>query len=151
MTQRKFTAEELTTLNNFKNFFDLLGIPFNIKDLENSDMQVEFKKPSFEYCLQPGNIMKFDNKGEKYFAIVLNDNRCVYVDKSGVIKGYLVNPTMDTPYKALEIRKPTANNFKLVDFDAMDLVWKRPVDKIKKSLSDIEKELGLTPGSLEIM
>lgn len=150
MSQRKFTAEELATLNQVKNFFDLLGIPFNVKDLEKSDMQARCKTPSFEYSIQPGYILKFEDMGKKRFAIAITSNRLVHVDEFGKIKGYLVNPTMDAPYKVLEVRQPDSENFKLVDFDSMNLVWKRPVEKVKKSLTDIEQQLGMEPGTLEI-
>lgn len=150
MQQRSYTNDELKALKQFSNLMEWLGIPVDLTK-DDPNVHVEMKTPSFQYSIQPGYIFKFENKGEIYFAICLTANRSIYVDKNGVIKGYLVNPTSDVPYKVLEVRQPTVEHFKLTDFDLMNLVWTRPVDKVKKSIADIEKELGLTPGSLEIM
>ena len=150
MQQRSYTNEELKALQQFSDLMGWLGIPIDLSK-NDPNVHVEMKTPSFEYSIQPGFIIKFENKGETYFAICLTANRSIYVDKNGMVKGYLVNPTPDTPYKVLEVRQPTTEYFKLTDFDSMNLIWTRPVEKVKRSIADIEKELGLAPGSLEIM
>ena len=150
MQQTKFSPEESAAIKQFSNFLNGLGIPFDLS-MEDPDIHVEMKTPSFEYSVHPGYIIKCEIKGEYHFAIALTPSRSIYMDKTGQVKGYLASPTQDNPYKVVEVRRPTSEYFKLSDFDNMELMWKRPADKVKKSIADIEKELGLTPGTLEIL
>lgn len=151
MSQRKFTLEEQAALDRLSNFLYTLGIPFDVKQVKDLDIKEDTKIPSFDYSCQPGNILKIANKDDYFYAIVLTNNRFIYFDKYANMKGYLSDLTENIPFKVLEVRKPTSENFALSNYDNMELIWKRPVEKIKRSIADIEKELGLTPGSLEIM
>lgn len=113
---------------------------------DNSDIN-----SSFENALKPGRIVKLEISGVCYLGIILSSKTIVYVSFDGQIKGYLNNYTMDKPYKIDCIIEPSPESFQLKDYKKMKYVWIRPQAKpVKKSVAEIEKELGLTPGTLEI-
>lgn len=151
MQQRKFTPEEQVALERLSKLMHTLGIPFYVQQIKDLDIEEDTKMPSFNYSCQPGNILKIANQDDYFYAIVLTKDRFIYFDKFANMKGYLSDLTENIPFKVLEVRKPTSEDFALSNYDNMELIWKRPVEKIKRSIADIEKELGLTPGSLEIM
>ena len=69
---------------------------------------------------------------------------------SGEIKSYLTNFTQKSPFVFNSIRRPSVNHFRLDEYDKMDLIWENKV-KVTKTIQEIEKELGLTPGTLSII
>lgn len=105
---------------------------------------------SFKDVTKPGYIVELKINESTYFGIILDSKTIVYVNKQGAIKGYINNYTENIPYKIIAIYKPTIEHFKLSDYQNMSVVWEQTKPKIKKSKSEIEKELGLEPGTLEI-
>jgi hypothetical protein len=97
----------------------------------------------------PGYYVKLQGE-DIYYGIIVDAKHMIYFDKSGNKVKYLRNYTTDHPFKILEIRKPTDDFFKFNDMDQMPIIWTRPAEKVKKTIADIEKELNLTPGTLEI-
>lgn len=107
---------------------------------------------SFIDALKPGRIIEFLLGKEQLFGIVLESYTIVYITKQGQIKGYLNNYSINLPYKIVRIYQPDKVHYQLKDYKLMSVVWERPKEeKVKKSIADIEKELGLAPGTLEIL
>lgn len=121
-------------------------------DKENNSEELSLKD-MFKKNLLPGRIVELDVNGEIHFGFILESNIIVYITKQGQIKGYLTYCTMDLPYKILRILIPKRGHFRLKDCDEMTVAWERPKKPVtvKKTISDIEKELGLNPGTLEII
>lgn len=119
----------------------------HIEKEERSDSKNDFKA-----ALLPGRIVELEIKGERRLGFILTSGTIVYTNDQGEIKGYLNGFTMDYPYKIQRILIPTTNCFQLKDYKKMQVAWSRPIETvtIKKSVSEIEKELGLAPGTLEI-
>lgn len=120
--------------------------------LKNTNHYSELCELGAIEAIKPGRIVELEIKGQRYFGIILSCNTIVYITEKGEIKGYLNNYTIDHPYKINKILCPTSKYFQLKDFDKMLVMWERPIKPttIKKSISEIEKELGLEPGTLEI-
>lgn len=119
----------------------------SIKKEKNSDVKDEFKA-----ALLPGRIVELEVKGQRCLGFILTSGTIVYTNDQGQIKGYLNGFTMDHPYRIQRILIPTTNCFQLKDYNKMQVAWCRPIETVtvKKSVSEIEKELGFAPGTLEI-
>lgn len=119
----------------------------SVKKEKSSDIKDEFKA-----ALLPGRIVELEVKGQRCLGFILTSGTVVYTNDQGQIKGYLNGFTMDHPYKVQKILIPATNCFQLKDYNKMQVAWCRPIETItvKKSVSEIEKELGLAPGTLEI-
>lgn len=123
----------------FESIFSGKPYPFTVKN-ENST-----KSP-----LIPGRIVTFKIDDSPYFGFILQSDIIVYIDKTGKFQGYLTNCTLDKPYKIDKVFTPTKDHFKLSECNNMNLEWSRPLEKVFKTISEIEKELGLVQGTLEI-
>lgn len=107
----------------------------------------------------PGRIVLLEIRGQKYFGFILSSRTIAYVDTKGQLKGYLTYPNkqvMDcddkSPYKIKKILVPTTSHYLLTDYEKMPVAWSSEKERIpvRKTVSEIEKELGLDPGTLEI-
>ena len=104
----------------------------------------------FEAALKPGNIAIMKQGEIKMCGIILPNQTMVKISADGKVTGYMSQFTANSPLVIEAIYRPTEEHYALHDYRNMQLVWKRPVDKVKKSMREIEEALGLTPGSLEI-
>lgn len=106
---------------------------------------------TFESALIPGRIIVFEDGDKIRYGFIIKSNIIVYVNSKGEIQGYLKNFTKDSPYKINRILIPTDEKFKLTECSEMLVAWKRkdPII-VKKTKEEIEKALGLEPGTLEI-
>lgn len=105
--------------------------------------------------LAPGYIVKFTKHDTVYLGVVICDNNVMYMTTDGYVKGYVGNFTDCAPFVVEAIYKPSSEHFVVHELDKMEIVYqkstkKEPV-KVNKSISDIEKELGLEPGTLNIV
>ena len=61
------------------------------------------------------------------------------------------SPKNGSFYQVKKIFVPTPHCFKLSDYTKMDVAWPKVKNKVvKKTIAEVEKELGLEPGTLEI-
>lgn len=93
--------------------------------------------------LKPGYYVVFNKDNVTYYGIVLSNYRIIYFTSKGQLMGYC-----STKCDIKKIYKP-GTYYALTDLDQMELVWEAP-KKVTKSISEIEKALGLEPGTLEI-
>lgn len=145
-------ASSVVFCNNF------LKIPV-ISDMDELFKKVTCKKEkqegspnnTFESALKPGRIIVFEDGDKTRYGFIIKPNIIVYVNSKGEIQGYLKNFTEDNPYKVTQILIPTDEKFKLTECSEMLVAWKRkdPII-VKKTKEEIEKALGLEPGTLEI-
>lgn len=125
----------------------------SLKDI-TSDKNIE--KPAVDESVnltdivEPGDWVSFTIKNEPYFGLAILNDALLYMTPSGEIKGYLTNFTQKSPFVFNSIRRPSDKHFRLDEYDKMDLIWENKV-KVKKTIQEIEKELGLTPGTLSII
>lgn len=88
-------------------------------------------------------------------GFIISSGTIIYANNKGEIKGYL-RGCLDSPkdgnfYQVKKIFVPTPYCFKLSDYKKMDVAWPKVKNKVvKKTVSEIEEELGLEPGTLEI-
>lgn len=105
----------------------------------------------FEDAIQPGCLVAMSNGDKKVMGVVLADGTLMRVSAEGQILGYTSGYTKDTPYKILAVYRPTEEVYALHEYNKMPVMWKRPeVKKVSKTIADLEKELGLAPGTLVI-
>lgn len=136
---------------------DLFAEQFNkISDKEKEDINFN-PINDFKSEFLPGRIVLLEINGQRYFGFILSSNTIVYVNNKGQIIGYLngclSKYEINSPYnKIKQILIPTATCYQLKDYAKMQVAWSKVEKKvtIKKTISEIEKELGLTPGTLEI-
>ena len=112
----------------------------------NNDFKSEFL---------PGRIVQLIVKDQEYFGFIISSKAIVYVNNKGEIKGYLSgcfnSPKNGSFYQVKKIFVPTPHCFKLSDYTKMDVAWPKIKNKVvKKTIAEVEKELGLEPGTLEI-
>lgn len=119
--------------------------PLHIKISSEVDQEC-----SLEAALEPGNIAIMKQGETKMCGIVLPNQVMIKVSADGKITGYMNQFTANSPLVIEAIYRPTEEHYALHDYRNMQLVWKRPAEKVKKSMREIEEALGLTPGSLEI-
>ncbi len=100
--------------------------------------------------VQSGDWVSFTIKNKQYFGLAILNDVLLYMTPAGDIMGYLTNFTNKTPFVFNSIRRPNKDVFKLDEYDKMELVWENK-PKVKKTIQEIEKELGLTPGTLSII
>lgn len=113
----------------------------------------EDKESNFHKELVPGRIVQFENAGMIRYGIVLNNGTVMHFSGSNLAaSGYINNITEDRPYRVVRILKPTSKYYNLKDVSNMEVAWERKVrkPKVTKTITEIEKELGLAPGSLVI-
>lgn len=136
-----YSFEELTK-NIEDKLFQLLGI-------KNEDKAPKTEEEKFKEALVPGRIVELDNG---YLGFIVTPEVIMYSNRQGQIKGYLTNFTVDFPYEIKRILIPTSEYYQLKDYNKMKAAWthkQKPVT-VKKSISEIEKALGIKPGTLEI-
>lgn len=104
---------------------------------------------SFDDSLRPGYIVEFDTENVAY-GIVLDNGMIVCLNKDGKVSGYLKKFTAETPCKIVGIYKPTDEAYTFRSLKNMEKVWAPKKEKVTYTKSEIEKLLGLEPGSLEI-
>lgn len=112
------------------------------------------EESDFYQELLPGRVVKFENAGMVRYGIVLSNGTVMHFSGSNLAaSGYINNITPDRPYHVASILKPTSEYYNLKDVNNMEVAWKRPVKKSKRDMTiqDIEKKLGLEPGSLNIV
>lgn len=113
----------------------------------------EDKESNFHKELVPGRIVQFENAGMIRYGIVLSNGTVMHFSGSNLAaSGYINNITEDRPYRVVRILKPTSKYYNLKDVSNMEVAWERKVckPKVTKTITEIEKELGLAPGSLVI-
>lgn len=107
----------------------------------------------------PGRIVLLEIRGQKHFGFILSSRTIAYVDTKGQLRGYLTYPDKrvmecddKSPYKVKKILVPTTSHYLLTDYEKMPVAWSSEKERIpvRKTVSEIEKELGLDPGTLEI-
>lgn len=104
--------------------------------------------------LVPGRIVQFENAGMIRYGIVLSNGTVMHFSGSNLAaSGYINNITPERPYMVRRILKPTSTCFNLKDIESMEVAWEHRYKKPKTNMTiqDIEKQLGLEPGSLNIM
>lgn len=112
------------------------------------------KDNDFYQELVPGRIVRFENAGMIRYGIVLSNGTVMHFSGSNLsASGYINNITPERPYIVSQILKPTNEHFNLKEAEFMETVWERTPKKSKTSMTvqDIEKQLGLEPGSLNIV
>lgn len=112
------------------------------EDLKNKLEELQ-KDPFY-----PGRVIRIQVGTEVCFGILLTESKCIYFNEQGQIKGYATNLNLESD-KILGIYEPTEEHYKVQDYKNMDVIWERK-NNVKKSIAEIEKELGLDPGTLEI-
>lgn len=123
----------------------------NINTKLNQKELNDLNEKLFKEAIQPGFIAELEINNQRHLGIILTSNTIIYINDKGEIKGYINNFTKDDPYKINCIVSPTKEFFKLKDYNSMPVIWKRKKPAtIKKSIKEIEKDLGLQPGTLEI-
>lgn len=135
----KFNKKEYVSNNILEQFDNIL------RDISTGSPVLE----EFKSNIIPGRIVEFNIDEQKYFGFILSSQNIMYVNTKGEVKGYLNGFTMDNPYKIDRILVPTTNHYQLKDYNNMSVAWQRPI-VVRKTVSEIEKELGLTPGTLVI-
>lgn len=147
-----FSKTEPSDISAMEQFEKILGKNKNKEDnVTNTNLTNAFKA---EFL--PGRIVRLEIRGQKYFGFILSSKTIAYVNYKGELKGYLndcLNTfTVDCPYKIYQILIPTASCYQLKDYGRMQVAWPKIEKKItvKKTIAEIEKELGLDPGTLEI-
>ena len=95
----------------------------------------------------PGFILDINIGTEIIHGIVLANKALMLIDpKTHTVKGYLKEYTDTIPYIVERIRKPIIDAYKYSS--DMPVVWERKKKTTKLSISEIEKALGLEPGTL---
>lgn len=110
----------------------------------------ETSKSEFMESLIPGYYIVFDKMGETYYGVMITTRIAMIFDSKRNNMSYLTNFTENEPYCILKVCKPNDKYFRAKDIEFMDVVWSRPKNRIKKSISEIEALLQLEPGTLEI-
>ena len=148
-THRHTDLEKLAkSKNSFDNLPDFFKTALeNINNPKSDDVDEKFEK-----AIQPGRIIELDINDQRYLGIILTSKSIMYTNSKGEIKGYINNFTMNNPYKIKRILIPTDKYFQLKDYSLMPIAWQRPIEQavVKKTVAEIEKELGLAPGTLVI-
>lgn len=145
------TANINPTISN--RFEDMINNKQNV----NKTVSINKTIHDFKKAFQPGRIVQLTVKGNEYFGIILCSNTIMYMDKKGLTKGYLNidfdKLFTDENYTIHKILVPTLTCFSLAEYKQMCVAWsneKKEATKVKKTKAEIEKELGLSPGTLEI-
>lgn len=122
-----------------------------ITNTEDAITMLKNEKPktraenSFDSNIQPGYLVNFECMGEKYKGIIMANKDIMYYNcTTNKVEGTIGNYTENSPYIITSIERPTEES------DLYEVVWSATPHKVKKSISEIENELGLTPGTLEI-
>lgn len=127
----------------------------DVRTFENSIQLMEYlgltSINSLQDAMQPGYYVIVNNEQETYYGVILDKSHILCFNAQGVMTKYIVKYTDDKPDKIMKICKPSDKYFKAKDIHNMEVVWERQKPKVKKTLSDIEKELNLEPGTLEIL
>lgn len=106
---------------------------------------------SIQDAMHPGYYVVINNEQETYYGVILDKSHILCFNAQGVMIKYIIKYTDDKPDKIMKICKPSDKYFKAKDIHNMEIVWERQKPKVKKTLADIEKELNLEPGTLEIL
>lgn len=127
----------------------------DIRTFENSIQLLEYLGlttiNSLQGAMQPGYYVVVSNAQETYYGVILDKSHILCFNAQGIMIKYIVKYTDDKPDKIMKICKPSDKYFKAKDIHNMEVVWERQKPKVKKTLADIEKELNLEPGTLEIL
>ena len=97
---------------------------------------------SFGNSLIPGCFVDFEDYAIPGF-ITAERNLAVFAQTDGEWN-IISNFTEDCPRKITRIYSADRNG-------NTTTIWERPIEKVKKSISEIERAMGLEPGSLEII
>lgn len=140
-----FSDKPETYFENIPDFFK--STLENTKSKKSEDVYESFNK-----AIQPGRIVELEINEQRYLGVILTSHTIMYINSQGEVKGYINNFTMDNPYKIKKILVPSDKVFQLKDYRRMIVAWKRPIERVtvRKTIAEIEKELGLKPGTLEI-
>lgn len=120
---------------------DYLQLIDSLSNKENCSTKLDFN----QYI---GHIIMFTKNDITYYGIILCNNIIIYFDNKGKLTGYISNLVFEHPYKIIGIYKPNQSAFTLNDIDKMECVYKNLPKKVTKTISELEKELGLEPGTL---
>lgn len=154
MDNYKQIRELVDTLlsNDIQGFYDKLNYYTKNINTKKPDTQPASENNFYDE-IKPGRIVVLEVKGEKYFGFILTGGIIIYTNEKGEIKGYLKNYTSDHPYKIEKILIPTKECYQLQNYKSMTVAWTRPSKPVivTKTISELEKELNLEPGSLQIV
>lgn len=127
----------------------------DVKSFDNSTNLFEYLSlvtiNSIQDAMCPGYYVVINNEQETYYGVILDKSHILCFNAQGVMTKYIIKYTDDKPDKIMKICKPSDKYFKAKDIHNMEIVWERQKPKVKKTLADIEKELNLEPGTLEIL
>ena len=155
---KTINLSELSNPKTFENFVtcltngDLDGALNAIRTLVEDNENSQSNNSTFEKELKPGRIVKFKFKNTVLYGIIVQGGGIYKINAKGQIEGYIQNYTANVPLEAVAIYEPSKDVFCLHEIEKMKVCWKAVMPKktVRKSKQDIEKELGLEPGSLEI-
>ena len=119
------------------------------KKNNSEEESLEEKSGTFKDAIIPGYIVKFAIDDLDY-GVILANRMIVCFGNDGRVKGYLKKFTQDTPRPIAGIYKPTEEAYGFSKTDKMIPVWVAPTQEVVYTMEDIEKKLGLEPGSLKI-
>lgn len=122
----------------------------SINDFDELMNILGFNMSTFKTFINSGNYIILEKLNQIYYGIIINHTHAMIFDSTGNNISYISNFTENEPYKILKVCKPSDIYFKVKDIDNMEVLWERPKNRVKKSISEIEKELNLEPGTLEI-
>lgn len=148
---------ESKTFTLFVSANDILPIikGSDVKSFDNSTTLFEYLSlttiNSMQEAMHPGYYVVINNEQETYYGVILDKSHILCFNAQGVMTKYIIKYTDDKPDKIMKICKPSDKYFKAKDIHNMEIVWERQKPKVKKILADIEKELNLEPGTLEIL
>lgn len=148
---------ESKTFTLFINTNEILSIVkgSDVKSFDNSTRLFEYLNlttiNSIQDAMHPGYYVVINNEQETYYGVILDKSHILCFNAQGVMTKYIIKYTDDKPDKIMKICKPSDKYFKAKDIHNMEIIWERQKPKVKKTLADIEKELNLEPGTLEIL
>ena len=127
----------------------------DVQSFDNSTSLFEYLSlttiNSMQDAMHPGYYVVINNEQETYYGVILDKSHILCFNAQGVMTKYIIKYTDDKPDKIMKICKPSDKYFKAKDIHNMEIMWERQKPKVKKTLADIEKELNLEPGTLEIL
>lgn len=119
---------------------------------ENINQNEQNEVTDYKAALIPGSIVQFDSDKLAY-GVVLFNGMILGLQSDGTVGGYLKKFTKDKPCKITGIYKPTKEAFKFSQINDMIPLWveNNSAKRITHTKEEIEKMLGLQPGSLHII
>lgn len=134
-------------MDKTQNYDSLEALVGDLIDKLSTSQSSSDSKVFDTHILNPGYYVVLKKDTTIYYGVVLSNGYIMYFTSTGSIVGYCAPNSSNIT--VLKVYKPTEYNFTLNSLDYMDLIYEAP-KKVTKSISEIEKALGLEPGTLEI-